>query len=291
MNSFFKTGFTLLLFGFSLSCLGARDIFPLPPESAIPGWTPSGPGKHHTPGNLFDYINGGAEIFNEFGFRELLVQSYRKGDSEITVELYRMDGAPAALGMFYQQGGQNQGAPTDPEHIARSPYQWTLQKGPWYIQLNAPANARGLEGDMAAFTEAVLGQITAEPVLLFDVLPEGDRIGGSEFLVRGQYGMQPVFTFGEGDILQLEGRHFAIGAEYRDQQGRKITRMVIPYGDPLLARRILEGLNGHLDPYLKIHTHQDDTLVFVDYKQAYGFIRRVGKQLEIGLHLLEPPSW
>lgn len=270
--------------------LWSTTDFPLPTDGAIPGWSRSESERRYAPGNLFDYINGGAEIFNEFGFQALLVQTYSKEALEITVELYRMDGAPAALAMFIQQGGQNQGRPEDPQHIARSPYQWTLQKGPWYIQLNAPASARGLDDHMAAFAEGILAQIKPEPVQVFSALPIEERIAGSEFLVRGPYGMQPVFTFGEGDLLQLEGIRFAIGAEYRDSKAHKTTQMIIPYQDADQARGVLKGLDGRLDSYIKVLEKGVDHLIFMDFKQEYGFIRRVDNRLEIGLHLTESPQ-
>lgn len=269
---------------------GSAELPPLPAESSLPGWQKNGPQKQFSPGNLFDYIDGGAEIFNEFGFQQLTVQNYRKNGQEITIELYRMDGSLAALGMFFRQGGQNQGAADDPLHTARSPYQWTLQKGGWFIQLNAPANSTGLENDLAAFAAAITDQIAAEPVRLFSILPADRRIAGSEFLVRGYYGMQPVYTFAEGDILQLNGRHFAIGADYADAQGRRFTRMIIPYPDPAQAAAVFTGLDGRLDSYLKIQRQDKTQIVFLDYRNEYGCIRLDGDRLDIRLHLTALPD-
>lgn len=268
----------------------ASSGIPLPRGEAIPGWEPQGPQLRFIPSTLFNYINGGAEIFNEFGFQELTVQNYQKNGQEITVELYRMDGAPAALGLFYRQGGQNQGLPSDPVHLARSPYQWTLSQGAWFVQINAPANSRNLEREMEAFAADIKAQITPETVHLFDILPTEGRISGSEFLVRGLYGMQPVFTFGEGDILQLAGRRFAIGAEYQDSGALRFTRLIIPYEGENQAAEVFASLKGNLDPYLEILRQDDTRIRFRDFSKKYGVIRLDGQRLDILLHLSRQPD-
>ncbi len=276
LSAFFTTGF-------------ATSPVPLPKEGEIPDWIAEGRQLQFVPSTLFNYINGGAEIFNEFGFQELTVQNYRKGDQEITVELYRMDGGPAALGMFYRQGGQNHGFPSDPDHLTRSPYQWTLQKGCWFVQINAPANARGLEQDMAGFARSIGSQITPQIVLLFDLLPSEKRVAGSEFLVRGPYGMQPVFTFGEGDILQLEGRTFVIGADYSDSREHNLTRLLVLFDSEEKAAGVFGNLKENLDPYLEILKQNGTQIIFRDFKKEYGIIALDGQRLDISLHISEPP--
>ncbi len=279
----------MLLFSADGQCIVALHPH-LPTEQTVPGWKLDGPQIRYVPDSLFNYINGGAEIFNEFGFQELTVQTYRKGDLEITVELYRMDGSPAALGMFYQQGGQNQGKPHDSLHIARSPYQWTLQKGAWFIQLNSPANTRGVERDMTVFAELITAQISAEPIDPFNLLPEENRITGSEFLVRGQYGMEPVFTFGDGDVLQLCGRHFAVGAEYSNVDDHRFTKLIISYEDVVAAERVFRSLDSKLDSTLQILDKSGERIVFRDFKKKFGYIRLAGNRLEIDVNLSRQPD-
>jgi len=67
--------------------------------------------------------------------------------------------------------------------------------------------------------------------------------------------------------------------------------MIIPYRDAAQARQVLRELNGRLDSYIKVQKQEADHLVFMDFKQAYGFIRQVGKQLDIALHLKKFPHW
>ena len=50
--------------------------------------------------NLFDYINGGAELYLSYDFQRLLVQEYRAKQISITVEVYWMKTSQDAFGLF-----------------------------------------------------------------------------------------------------------------------------------------------------------------------------------------------
>ena len=63
------------------------DIIP-PKDNFVKGWVKSGQTLRFTKNDLYGHINGGAELFLEFGFNELLVQRYEKGGEEITLEIY-----------------------------------------------------------------------------------------------------------------------------------------------------------------------------------------------------------
>lgn len=56
-----------------------------------PGWTPDGTPQMYEKGHLYDFIDGGAELFEEFGVMRLTVQTYRNGDAEADLAVYQMD--------------------------------------------------------------------------------------------------------------------------------------------------------------------------------------------------------
>jgi hypothetical protein len=66
-----------------------EDDFLLP--SNIDKWKKKGKIKAYSSLNLFEYLNGGADIYIKNGFRELLVQEYSYKNLNITVEIYKMD--------------------------------------------------------------------------------------------------------------------------------------------------------------------------------------------------------
>ena len=62
------------------------------PPQHIGTWSAEGETEVYVGDDLFIYINGGAEIYHEYGFVQVAVQRYVRGDDSISVEIYTMDG-------------------------------------------------------------------------------------------------------------------------------------------------------------------------------------------------------
>jgi hypothetical protein len=72
----------------------------LPSSADVPGITKGGKARIYTGTKLFDYMNGGAELYYEYGFVQACVQRYQTPPGEITVEIYQMDQPPSAYGIY-----------------------------------------------------------------------------------------------------------------------------------------------------------------------------------------------
>jgi hypothetical protein len=279
----------VLLLG-SVRFLPALQTIELP-EMLISGWAKAGPPAEFQGGNLFDYIDGGAEIFLEFGFDRLLVQNYRKGDSEIALELFRMESPAAALGIYLMKCGVETPIEGIPARNSSDKTQFTILKGRFFIHINNPDGSEWHLPVMADLARVLLGSISrGEPVLLLDDLPRENKVPGSERLIRGPYALQSIFTFGEGDVFELQGRIFALAADYRDQEDEPSTRLIIPYPDELRASSAFRNLIDKLDPYLKVIDKGESGLAFEDYRGKFGTVERKGSKLQIRLNLIAKPS-
>ena len=86
---------------FLLVCLAAPSTgAPLKLEAKdLPGWEIAAPETYDAKG-LYGYINGGAEIYLEYGFRRVLGQRASKDRHELQCDIYEMVNAEAAFGMF-----------------------------------------------------------------------------------------------------------------------------------------------------------------------------------------------
>jgi hypothetical protein len=261
------------------------------PDSRISGWAKAGPPALFRGGNLFDYIDGGAEIFLEFGFDRLLVQEYRKEDSEIGLELFEMESPESALGIYLMKCGDETPIEGLPARSSGDKTQFTILKGAAFIHINNPAGKESLVPVMVDLARAVLESIPqGGSVMLLDELPPENRIAGSERLVRGPYALQSIFTFGEGDIFELRGKIFAVAADYRDQEGEPSTRLIISYPDELRSAAAFQNLLDNLDPYLKIIEKRERRIVFKDYRQKFGTVDRNGRKLEVRLNMMAGPA-
>lgn len=73
----------------------------LPSARDLKGWAPSGEPQHYAGEDLYTYIDGGAEIYQEYGFKQVLAQDYKNAAGRsLTLELYEMKSPEAAFGMF-----------------------------------------------------------------------------------------------------------------------------------------------------------------------------------------------
>ena len=87
---------------------GLDRLFPGPGFEK--GWSWDGMPKHYTPDNLYEYINGEAELYLTYGFRELATLTYFWGSADETsfvVDIYDMGSSLNGFGLFsnYRQPG------------------------------------------------------------------------------------------------------------------------------------------------------------------------------------------
>jgi hypothetical protein len=73
----------------------------LPRAGEVKGWAPKGEPQLFKGEELFTYIDGGADIYNEYGFRQVIVEDYENVSKKtLTLEVFEMADAAAAFGMF-----------------------------------------------------------------------------------------------------------------------------------------------------------------------------------------------
>lgn len=74
-----------------------RGIFP----HQVGDWQKKGELQHYEGDDLYLYINGGAEVYHEYGFKQVGVQEYtnREGNA-ISVEVFEMEDSQSAFGIY-----------------------------------------------------------------------------------------------------------------------------------------------------------------------------------------------
>lgn len=263
----------------------ANDGALLPDETAVPGWKKNGAPRVFTRADLYGYIDGGAELFFEFGFEQLTLQKYKKGANEVAVEIYRMTDPGAAAGTYLMKRGKETRDPGFRERHAVSRHQLLFQRHRYYVTVNNLGGADGLVPDLVRFGSAIASRLPADaaPAEL-KLLPPAGRVAGSERLFRGPVALQSLFTLGDGDILQQKGRVTGAAADYKDQAGTS-TLLVVQYPTAAAAAQAMALLQKNLDKYLERVSASPERLVFKDYEKKFGTATVKGPRLEVRLHL------
>lgn len=160
----------------SLACSGGEPDFP-----EVEGWTRVGEVLTYDADNLWEYINGAAELFVQYDVQTCRTADLASGDLMVTVDLYDMGSPLNALGVFKQE---NPGGPPLLRAIMAAvspPYQALLLKGATYVKVNAiegeltDASGRQL---LEALADALPGGTTLPAEL--DLLPADGKVPGSE---------------------------------------------------------------------------------------------------------------
>jgi hypothetical protein len=262
----------------------------LPGDGFAPGWARSEPPRAYPGNRLFDHIDGGAELYVEFGFETLALQRYAKGEDELVLEIYEMTGPEAALGLYLMKCGRETPLAEIPARNSSEAAQFTILKGRYFIHVNNPSAREDLVPAMTTLAARALEPLPDErPADLLSLLPADGLVPGSPFLFRGPVGLQSVATLGAGDILDQRGSVYGASGAYDDPETGRHILIVVAYPDPARAATAFAGLSARLDPYLRVLDKGPARLVFEDFKKEFGLAELRGDRVEIKVGLKAPP--
>ena len=164
---------TSLAAGESFAAAQTVAILPAVPEPGFaPGWAKAGPLRTFRGQDLFNQIDGGAELFLEFGFSKLRLQAYARGKAELTLNAYEMESAASALGIYLMKMGRETPFPEIAARNSSEEAQMTIVKGKYFVQVDNLGDVRATRAEAIALANAFLAgqkRDTAQPFL--DMLP------------------------------------------------------------------------------------------------------------------------
>lgn len=80
----------------------------IPQRGEVGGWLPDGKANYASGEDLFLLINGGSEIYHEYGFKRTVFQTYATKDGKsINLEIYEMNNQEAAYGIYSFKTGSD----------------------------------------------------------------------------------------------------------------------------------------------------------------------------------------
>jgi hypothetical protein len=178
----------------ALTLVGAAAAWSQPPQVHVPvpeGWTAVDQEYRYGRDNLWEYINGAADLFLEYRFRELIVLDLEKGDQAVSVSVYDMGSRLDAFGVYEVE--KPDGSPglegIGVAAILQPPYRGLLLKDRFYVKIEVGAGdleEEALEGLLRSIAAGLPGYDELPPAV--EALPaEGRKEGtvaftGSSFL-------------------------------------------------------------------------------------------------------------
>jgi hypothetical protein len=224
----------------------------LPAVSNGAEWSLAEGPLRYTPETLYEYVNGGAERYLGFGFRELVHVRYRLGDEPlagVTLDLYDMGSELGAFGIY--SAGRPPGVEVRP--WGTEGYRVGTIAAAWRGALFVHGEADDERPELAAMLERMMAEVgerapgpRSQPAVL-DLLPQEGRVAHSERYVAAD----------------LEGHAFLPGgviAVY-EVDGARSELFVSDLGNEAAAADALEQLRGHLARWGRV---EDEPLALGD---------------------------
>jgi hypothetical protein len=125
--------------------------------------------------SLYGYMNGGAELYLEYGFDRLVVTDIVAGGNDLKIEAYMMPEAARAFGIYSVNVFRCDDANKLMEFYCQSNYQVQFCKGNYYVNIiNNNGSSAGIKS--ARYIASELSElITSDSFTLSNYLPEEFR--------------------------------------------------------------------------------------------------------------------
>jgi len=224
----------------------------LPKAEEIIPWKIAGEPLFYQGEYLYDFIDGGAEIFLEYGFRQVLSQEYQLGDYNLMVNIYQMDGNIAAFGIF----SNNTSTRFKSIDLGNGGFQTEFSVNFWqaeyFITIESFQAEPSVSEALLKFASLISKRIgkRSEPLEVLNLLPSKNLIAGNLKLVKGILGINNTYYLSEKDIFMLRDRGLGLFADYLiDEQ--QIKLFLVQYKSPASSdsafRRVQEFFNSKTD--------------------------------------------
>ncbi len=224
----------------------ANDLLP----DKIGSWT-TRTDTVYTAENLYDYIDGGAELYISYGFREVMSRVYSAGNQpDIIVDIFDMNTSSDAYGVFMYSGGETErlvGQGT--QHNEGSMLFWMDH---YFVSIMAYPETPGSKEALLSLGKTIASNIgkEGEPPAILRYLPE-EGLSESSIRYFHHYAWLNSYYYIAGDnILLIDDNSRAVLAKYGDPAHRTIL-LIVEYPDAERASAAAGEFAGQYLPELE----------------------------------------
>jgi hypothetical protein len=178
----------------------------LPASGEVAGWTLSEAPKNYRGDKLFAMINGGADLYHEYGFAQALSAEYAdiRGKS-INLEIYEMESPAAAYGIYTFKIGVGGKVLAIGQEALLEDYYLHFWKGNLLVTVIGQDSEEGTVQSIVALAKAVDARIakTGERPELAGLLLREPLAFFHPKYVRGSLGVMNSYTFETENIFRV----------------------------------------------------------------------------------------
>jgi hypothetical protein len=181
----------------------------------------------YTGEDLYDYINGGAELYLSYGLTRMTGCKYNgDGLPQLTVEIYEMTSPENAFGVYTQSRDREE---DDFGQGSQSFHDFILfWKGRYFVTVYAQAVTPESEAaikQLAALIDGAL-PVAGTPPPVVDILPEEGLAEGGFLYFHHYIWLNAYFFIADYNIIDLNDETDAVLAKYGDADARSYLLIV-----------------------------------------------------------------
>lgn len=183
-----------------------------PKSEDIKNWKQADSVRTYKGDELFTYIDGGADVFFEYGFRQVATANYSDNENDqLQVEIYEMTDSSAAYGAFsFYLNGEGKKMSAGNEGILFD-YYAALWKSNMLVVISAPVPNETLIPaieNIASYVSAKIITTTQAPLIVSKIRKSGITESSIKYF-KGKVGLSNIYKFIPGDAFRFnEGVSF-----------------------------------------------------------------------------------
>jgi hypothetical protein len=257
------------------------------PAAHLPGgWTREGDSQYFAGEDLYIYIDGGAEIYLEYGFSGVIVQDYKDdAGSRISLEIFEMQSPDAAYGMYTFKKGPHGRAVDLGDRGQWDDYYFNFCKGRYLATITSLDQAEAAQKGGLAIgraVDALIGEPGTEPGLVARLPKENLRPHSIKYF-RGRLGVSnslPLLAKAAAGILD--------GALAETESGRTVCIFQYPDRESAL-QKWAEAKDPDTERAQAVRTGDAEPVLFAgDDKGVSYFARLEDKSIYFIIGRLNP---
>lgn len=247
----------------------------LPKAAELQEWEPAGTPQHVVGDDLFLLINGAAEIYHEYGFKQAITRGYKHKDQPslgFNLEIYEMQNPGAAYGVYTFKTGDS-GKPIDvgSEGLLED-YYINFWKGNFLVTVIGFDSKKETQEGIVRAAKIVNAKIkeTGQKPELLQLLPKDDKFqlkpNGITYL-KGNLALFNQYEFDSKDIFGLKE---GVVANYKD-----FRFFVFQYKDAIECKKWFRHAKKYLEnnPSYKDFSIKEASFSFKDNKNNPFYIQ------------------
>ena len=218
------------------SCGGnVKDIYQALPDQVL-DWQAEPEDAVYDRETLYDYMNGGAEVYLAFDFQQVFVRKFKRtGEDEIILDIYDMGSPAEAFGVFScDREDEGAGIGQDSEYGFGLLRFW---KGRYFVSVIAAGDDQAAKPAIFKLGKSVAGLLGSkgEKPEMLKLLPDKGLLKDRISFFHSNVNLNNRFFIASDNILNLDRSTDCVFAEYEEKGQEPVILMIVRYPDKAAA--------------------------------------------------------